>query len=131
MWLALIVASTMLVALAAAAIGAWLILPFAGLEAALIGLAFYVLGLHDADYERLSINKQEFSWEQRRGRQTDQMKGSRNWATFARRDKGRGCEIHLQYGGKRVVLGQLMSLEQRERLAVDLGQVFTRIPESR
>ena len=129
--MALIAASTTLVALAAAAMGAWLILPFAGLEVALVGFAFHVMERHDADYEMLSVNAQEFRWEQRRGRQIEQLKGSARWAQFIRQERGVGCEIHLHYGGKRVELGHLMTLEQRERLCVDLGQVFKRVPESR
>ena len=131
LWLALIAASTILMALAAVAMGAWLILPFAGLEVALVGFAFHVIERHDADYEMLSVNEQEFRWEQRCGRQIDQLRGSRHWAQFVWQERGAGCEIHLHYGGKSVKLGRLMTLEQRERLCVDLGQVFKRISESR
>lgn len=126
-WLALIFASTAIVALAAAAVGAWLILPFAGLEVGLIWLAFRLVGLHDADYEVLRVDGRSFCWEQRRGNRVEQVKGSRDWATFACQGNGHGCKIHLQYSGKQVELGQLLSLQQRERLAVDLGQVFKRV----
>lgn len=131
LWLALIASSTTLVGLAAVAMGAWLILPFAGLEVALVSLAFHVIDRHDGDYEKLCVNEQEFRWEQRCGRQIDQLKGSRQWVTFVRQVTGSGCEIHLRYGGKSVKIGQLMTLDQRERLAVDLGQVFKHISESR
>jgi len=35
--------------------GAWLILPFAGLEVLLLGAAFVMYGRHAADYERVEI----------------------------------------------------------------------------
>ena len=126
-WLALIFASTAIIALAAAAVGAWLILPFAGLEVGLIWLAFRLVGLHDADYEVLRVDGRNFYWEQRSGNRVDQVKGSRDWVTFACRDNGHGCKIHLHYSGKQVELGKLMSLQQREKLVVDLGQIFKRI----
>lgn len=37
-----------------AAAGAWMILPFAGLEIAALGLAFFLNGRHAADYERIA-----------------------------------------------------------------------------
>jgi uncharacterized membrane protein len=36
--------------------GAWLILPFAGLEIAALGLAFLLVGRHAGDYERIELD---------------------------------------------------------------------------
>src|SRR3974390_3557251 len=49
----------------AAAIGAWPVMPFAGLEVALVVLAFHVVALHDADFERLEIGAGEGGGEAR------------------------------------------------------------------
>jgi uncharacterized membrane protein len=38
-----------------AAAGAWLVLPFAGLEALLLGAAFVLYARHAADYERIEL----------------------------------------------------------------------------
>lgn len=38
-----------------AAMGAWLILPFAGLEVLLLGAAFVLYARHAADYERIEL----------------------------------------------------------------------------
>ena len=38
-----------------AAAGAWLVLPFAGLEVLLLGVAFFVYARHAADYERIEL----------------------------------------------------------------------------
>jgi uncharacterized membrane protein len=38
-----------------AAMGAWLILPFAGLEVLLLGAAFVLYARHAADYERIEV----------------------------------------------------------------------------
>jgi uncharacterized membrane protein len=38
-----------------AAAGAWLVLPFAGLEALLLGAAFVLYARHAADYERIAL----------------------------------------------------------------------------
>lgn len=50
---ALLAALALGIAAAFAALGAWLILPFAGLELLLLGAAFWVTARHAADYERI------------------------------------------------------------------------------
>jgi uncharacterized membrane protein len=40
-----------------AALGAWLILPFAGLEVLLLGAAFWLTARHATDYERLELER--------------------------------------------------------------------------
>lgn len=60
-----ICATTLGVAAGATAIGAWPVMPFAGLEVALLAFAFRVLGRHDADFERLEIGGHEVRVEAR------------------------------------------------------------------
>jgi uncharacterized membrane protein len=43
--------------------GAWLILPFAGLEIAALGLAFLITGRHAGDYERIELDSGSLSVE--------------------------------------------------------------------
>ena len=54
-------ASLALVALAIgagfAAVGAWMVLPFAGLEALALGAAFVLYARHAADYERIELRR--------------------------------------------------------------------------
>jgi len=55
-WVLVAIAATPLgIAAAAWAIGAWLVMPFAGLEIAVLALAFHIVATHDADFERLEI----------------------------------------------------------------------------
>ena len=55
LWFGLIALATFLLAAGAAAIGAWMVLPFAGAEVLLVWLAFHVIGGHDGDYEVLRL----------------------------------------------------------------------------
>lgn len=50
---ALLAALAVGIASAFAALGAWLILPFAGLELVLLGAAFWITARHATDYERI------------------------------------------------------------------------------
>ena len=46
-----------------AAAGAWLILPFAGLEVLLLGAAFVLYARHAADYERIELDRERLTVE--------------------------------------------------------------------
>ena len=124
LWLGLIAASTLLVAGAAGAMGAWLILPFAGLEVMLVWYAFRVIGRHDEDYETLSVSGSEFRWERRCGRETSLLQGSRHWAQLVDTKTDGRLQLQLSYAGNTVLIGQLMPNEQREILAKRLRQLF-------
>jgi uncharacterized membrane protein len=52
---ALIATVTLGIAVAWACFGAWLVLPFAGLEVAALAIAFLACGRHAADYERIEL----------------------------------------------------------------------------
>ena len=124
LWLGLIAASTLLVAGAAGAMGAWLILPFAGLEVMLVWYAFRVIGHHDEDDETLSVSGSGFRWERQCGRETSLLRGSRYWARLADTKTGGRLQLQLSYAGNTVLVGQLMPNEQREILAKRLRQLF-------
>jgi len=52
---AFLVAATLGIGIGFAAAGAWLVLPFAGVEAALLAAAFLTGGRHAADNERIEL----------------------------------------------------------------------------
>jgi len=54
---ALLAALSLGIASAFAALGAWLILPFAGLEVLLLGAAFWITARHATDYERIEVER--------------------------------------------------------------------------
>jgi uncharacterized membrane protein len=96
-------------------IGAWLILPFAGLEFLLVWWAFKLVAQHAEDYEKLTIADFVVAFESK-------IKGTRNkfecnahWAQLhcLSRYNGHRCELSLHYAGKQVSVGRLLSDEQR------------------
>ena len=118
--LAGIAATILVIACAAAAIGAWLVMPFAGLEIAVLALAFHFVGVHDADFERLEIGGDEVLVEARDARRVTRFVGHRPWARVVFRERGARCTLGLAYAGRTVPLGRLLSDEGRRRLAVQL-----------
>ena len=115
-----IAATTLGVGAAAAAFGAWPVMPFAGLEVALVALAFRVLRMHDADFERLEIGEHEVRVEAREARRVTRFVAHRPWARVVLRERGARCTLGLAYAGRTVPLGRMLSDEGRRRLADDL-----------
>ena len=120
--------NTLGVATFVAALGAWPVLPFAGLEVALVALAFHVLGLHDGDYERLEIGEHEVRYEARCGRDLSRFTANRAWARVEVVDRGERCAVRIAYGGRSVALGKLLTDEGRRHLAAALRN---RLPVAR
>lgn len=125
LWLLLIAASVAVIAVGAAAAGALLILPFAGLEILLVWLAFNSVARHEMDYESLVVTKNEFRWECRAGKKLHKLEGSRHWATVSRSWETFEAEtIHLLYAGNKVLVGRLMSAAERRVLGEQMAAVF-------
>jgi uncharacterized membrane protein len=118
--LVMIAASTLGVAMAALAIGAWPVMPLAGLEVALVGLAFHVLGRHDRDYERFEIRGDTVLVESRCSKDVERYCCNRAWARVVCRASGRQCRLSLRNGADSIALGRLLSDEQRRDWAHEL-----------
>ena len=107
--LGVIAATTLGVAAGAAAFGAWPVLPFAGLEIALLALAFHVLGRHDGDFERLEIGEHEVRLEAREAAAVTRFVAHRPWARVVVASRGSRCSLCLAYAGRFVPLGRMLS----------------------
>jgi len=116
-FLGALIATTTAVATAAALLGAWPVMPFAGLEVALVLLAFRVVRMHDADFERLEIGENEVRVEARDARDVTCFVANRSWARVVLRERGARCTLGLAYAGRTVPLGRLLSDEGRRQLA--------------
>src|SRR2546423_2485781 len=86
-FLAALAATTIAVATAAALFGAWPVMPFAGLEIALVLLAFHVVRAHDADFERLEIGEHEVRIEARVAASLTCFVAPRAWARVVVRER--------------------------------------------
>ncbi|HEX5128521.1 MAG TPA: DUF2244 domain-containing protein [Usitatibacter sp.] len=112
-----IAATTLGVAAGAVTFGAWPVMPFAGLEVALVALAFRVLGRHDADFERLEVGDHEVTVEARNAALHTRFVAHRQWARLVLRERGGRCTLGLAYAGRTVPLGRMLSDEGRRALA--------------
>ena len=109
-------------------IGAWLVLPFAGLELAAFAYAFYYIYLHSTDFESISIEHDKIIVEKRNFRETSVTEFQRYWTQVSVRNvssKNAVSKSGLFIGshGKEIEFGKyFIDDEQRAVLARELKQ---------
>jgi uncharacterized membrane protein len=99
--------------------GAWLVLPFAGLEILAIGYAFYLITLHSGDYESITIEGDRVIVEKHGYKDTTEVVFQRYWAQVSLRDRVNGGNaLFIRSHGKEIEFGRsFMTDEQRAELA--------------
>jgi uncharacterized membrane protein len=94
--------------------GAWLIMPFAGLEMLGLYLAFRHVDRHAADYERVAIAGNRLQVEVFDGGRVKRYDCNRHWAQVV--CTGDGSRLALRSHGRELEIGR--HLNQQQRLAV-------------
>lgn len=122
-------AFSLIVAIGFSLAGAWLVLPFAGLELVALAFAFYYMHLHADDYESITITGDQLAVEKRHYNNISQIVFNRYWARVQLRELPSGDQsLLLRSHGKEVEFGRhLMSNDQRLDLAQQLKQRVGRV----
>ena len=107
------------IACAFAYLGAWLILPFAGLEMLVLYWAFWYMERHAADYERIVIDGDRVEVEICEAGRAWSHELSCYWAQVV--VGGDGGRLALRSHGREVVIGRHLNNAQRLVLARELG----------
>ena len=118
----LIASVSAIIAVAFAIAGAWLILPFAGLEVGALFLAFRLLDKRANDYECLTIEGDRLIVESRKQGQVTKFECNRLWAQVVVRKQDTGVHLALRYHGREIELGAYLSDEARGDAARRLQQ---------
>jgi uncharacterized membrane protein len=111
---------SLFVATVFAALGAWLILPFAGLEAFALYLAFAWVRRHAQDMESLSICGDAVALAVRDGGEMHEFSFHRSWARLVVDGAVRGGRLALRSHGREVEVGRFLNAGGREALAREL-----------
>jgi len=99
-------------------LGAWLVLPFVGLEIFALGFAFYHVNNHAEDYESITIDADSLVVERRTRQQFSQFVLSPYWAKLVRHELPNGeLRLGLLSHGKEIEIGHYLTKKQRELLA--------------
>ena len=125
MWLFLgIAAITMTVAIGVSLVGAWFVLPFAGLEILAFACTFHYVLLHYEDYESITLTTHEMVVEKYSCKRSEKFVFQRYWAkVMLREDSGGTCSLFIGSHGKEIEFGKrLMNDEQKLVIAKQLKQ---------
>lgn len=104
-------------------VGAWLILPFAGLEVALLGAAFLINGRHASDYERIELAGGRLSVEIAEAARTKRYEFEADPRLVQLREDegaGAGCRLVLESPALQVELGRHLDAASRRAFAAEL-----------
>lgn len=108
--------------------GAWLVLPFAGLELVVVGAALYRLVRHRDDHERVAIDRDRITIVRRRGGHERHDQFQRYWVkvNLERRRGWYPSRLLVGSHGCWVEVGADVNEEERELLAVRLRKILRR-----
>jgi len=110
--------------LALALAGAWLVLPFAGLEAALLVWAFREIGKGDRDFESVSAGEGVWRLDARHGTEVLTAEGALAWLGVEQARRAGNLELQLRYAGRRYPVGAFLGEAQRVALGRDLRKLI-------
>lgn len=102
--------------------GAWLILPFSGLEVLALGWALYYISCHTSDYECIVISGSSMVVEMRNHRIVHRVEFQRYWVqvdVLPATAQGR-CRVWVRARGQEVELGRFVNDDERMALASQL-----------
>lgn len=112
-------AVAVLIAAGWAVAGAWVILPFAGLEAMALGVALVIYARRVGDYERISLIGERLLVEVRDGDELRRHEFNRAWVRIVTGHGGRG-RVAVGYHGREVEIGRQLAEGERRRLVQEL-----------
>lgn len=107
------------IALAFALAGAWLILPFTGLELLALALLLRHYARGCEDYELLTVDEHELRVDVRSGGRCKRQEFNRHWTRIGLHcgQGGHHCRLTLRTHGRELEFGRLLSDEERVTLA--------------
>ena len=109
-------AISLVISLAFALQGAWMILPFAGLEVLVVYVAFRCVERHAEDFESLSIEGDQVLIVRRERGEVSRYEFNRYWAQVVLQP-GRQVVLALRSHGRQVEFGRHLTEQQRCRMA--------------
>jgi len=114
-WLAALVPG--LTAVGFASVGAWPILPFAGLELAALYVAFRCFARDTDDYERVTLHGDRLIVESSTRGRVRRFESNRYWTQVVIRKDVWSCRVALRSHGREVEFGTLLGDEARMEAA--------------
>ena len=109
--------------------GFWPVLPYAGLEVVVLGIAFYLCFSRSQVREVISVNAEVVSVEKGRHQPQEHWECPRAWARISLQRSPIAWypqQLAVAFQGKQVVIGKFLNEVERCALAAELEQVIHR-----
>jgi uncharacterized membrane protein len=122
-----IVIVSMGIATAFAMKGAWMILPFAGLEMAALGIALYVVARRAASWQEIAIETDRVRVVDHLVKQVNKLSFQRAWARVVLEEPaiaGHPSRLLLGSHGRHVEIGNCLNEEEKRELVVQLQRAI-------
>ena len=114
---------TVAIGLGFAIAGAWLILPFAGLEVIMLGVAFVLYARRAADYEKIELARDRLTVEVAEEARTARYEIDRRRAqVLLEKDEGYGARVLLRGAEEELEVGRHLDAGTRVRFAAELAR---------
>lgn len=109
-------------------VGAWLVLPFAGLELMTLGLALWVVFRSGERVEIVTIKGEDVRVLKQDRKISEEWHYQRYWAqAVLLKDKSwYPSKLFIRSHGRAMEIGKCLTDQERERLAIDLKQIFNK-----
>ena len=121
--IAAIATISLVIAFAFCLAGAWMVLPFAGLELLALAYAFYLMHCHAEDYENITITGDRLAVEKRDVHHVSEAEFHRYWVRVVLRNSPEGEQrLWLRSHGREVEVGRYRTAAQRLALAQQLQE---------
>jgi uncharacterized membrane protein len=105
-------------------LGAWPIMPFAGLEMLVLYLAFRYMDRHAGDFERITIQGDNIAVEVQEGRHVMRLELNRYWAQVV--CEANGSRLALRSHGREIEVGKHLCETERADMARELARELHR-----
>ena len=124
-----LLAISFLIATGFAVFGAWMVLPFAGLEMAAVGIALLIYARHSTDHERVVLDTRGLVVEAVTAGRRSITSMNPHWVRVAvergaTAAKTAGDAVFLMERGRRVAIGRYISGDQRKIFASELKRAL-------
>jgi uncharacterized membrane protein len=114
------------IAIVFAVLGAWLVLPFAGIEIAVLAAALTWVARHALDYERICFNAGMLEIEIADGGKLTLRQFNPAWASLVVEHRGPATRIALRSHGSELEIGRHLNAGGKRGLARELGALGLR-----
>jgi uncharacterized membrane protein len=108
------------------ALGAWTVLPFAGIDLIAVGSAFLVYARHATDYERIIISPGHLIIETAQASHISVIELNPRWIRIGLEDKPRP-KIEIRSAGQVVLVGTHVPVHQRAVIAGEMRRCVARL----